>query len=170
MNAAGRFALVLLLFWTSGSYAQQHFPSAESAGEALVQALANEQSKSQQLVNLLGSDWKSYIPTENVDRDDVDAFLSLYRERHLVQLDSPDRAHLVVGEKSWVFPIPIKHVASGWAFDTRAGAEEIRLRRIGRLADGRCFGGGTRVVRQQRTGHASQAQRDRQHQRGANRT
>ncbi|MDD1976072.1 DUF2950 domain-containing protein [Pseudomonas tussilaginis] len=132
MNAAGRFALVLLLFWTSGSYAQQHFPSAESAGEALVQALANEQSKSQQLVNLLGSDWKSYIPTENVDRDDVDAFLSLYRERHLVQLDSPDRAHLVVGEKSWVFPIPIKHVASGWAFDTRAGAEEIRLRRIGR--------------------------------------
>jgi len=132
MNAAGRFALVLLLFWTSGSYAQQHFPTAEGAGEALVQALVSEKVDSQLLANLLGNDWKSYIPTENVDREDVEAFLTLYREKHWVQPDSPERAHLVVGETAWVFPIPIKHVASGWAFDTRAGAEEIRLRRIGR--------------------------------------
>ncbi|MFQ6571971.1 DUF2950 domain-containing protein [Pseudomonas sp. UM16] len=132
MNAAGRFVLVLLLFWTSGSYAQQHFPSAEGAAAALVQALGSEKADSQQLAKLLGNDWKSYIPTENVDREDVDAFLALYREKHRVQPDSSDRAHLVVGQASWVFPIPIKHVASGWTFDTKAGAEEIRLRRIGR--------------------------------------
>lgn len=132
MNAASRFALVLLLLWTSGSYAQQHFPSVEAAGEALVQALGSEKADSQQLANLFGNDWKSYIPTENVDREDVDAFLALYKEKQLVQPDSPERAHLVVGEKAWVFPIPLKHVASGWAFDTKAGAEEIRLRRIGR--------------------------------------
>lgn len=132
MNAAVRFALVLLLFWTSGSYAQQHFQNPEAAGEALVQALGNEKADEQLLANLFGNDWKSYIPTEHVDRADVDAFLALYKGKHLIQPDSPDRAHLVVGETSWVFPIPLKHVASGWAFDTKAGAEEIRLRRIGR--------------------------------------
>ncbi|MCW2271572.1 hypothetical protein D3C77_15190 [compost metagenome] len=132
MNAAGRFALVVLLLWTSGSYAQQHFPTPERAGEALVQALGSQKSENQQLANLLGNDWKNYIPTEHVDRADVDAFLALYQQKHQVQSDSPDRAHLVVGETSWVFPIPLKHVASGWVFDTRAGAEEIRLRRIGR--------------------------------------
>lgn len=132
MNAAVRFALVLLLLWTSGSYAQQHFQHPEAAGEALVQALGNEKADEQLLANLFGNDWKSYIPTEHVDRADVDAFLALYKEKHLIQPDSPERAHLVVGETSWVFPIPLKHATSGWAFDIKAGAEEIRLRRIGR--------------------------------------
>ncbi|AIL59275.1 DUF2950 domain-containing protein [Pseudomonas alkylphenolica] len=132
MNAASRIALVLLLLWTSSSYAQTHFPNAEAAGEALVQALGSEKADSQLLANLLGNDWKSYIPTKNVDRKDVDAFLALYKEKHQVQSDSPKRAHLVVGDTPWVFPIPIRHNAGGWAFDTKAGAEEIRLRRIGR--------------------------------------
>lgn len=132
MNAAVRFALVLLLLWSSGSYAQQHFQKPEAASEELVQALGSEKADDQRLANLFGNDWKSYIPTEHVDRADVDAFLALYKEKHLIQPDSPERAHLVVGETSWVFPIPLKHVASGWVFDTKAGAEEIRLRRIGR--------------------------------------
>jgi len=132
MNAASRIALVLLLLWTSSSYAQKHFPNAEAAGEALVQALGSEKADDQKLANLLGNDWKSYIPTKNVDRKDVDAFLALYKEKHQVQADSPERAHLVVGNTPWVFPIPIRHSAGGWAFDTKAGAKEIRLRRIGR--------------------------------------
>ena len=132
MNAANRFALVLLLAWTSSSYAQQHFPSAEAAGEALVQALGSEKADEQKLANLLGKDWKSYIPTKNVDRADVDAFLSLYKKKHQIQPDSPKRAHLVVGDTPWVLPIPIKQGTGGWAFDTKAGADEIRLRRIGR--------------------------------------
>ncbi|PSS57286.1 DUF2950 domain-containing protein [Pseudomonas sp. BBP2017] len=132
MNAASRIALVLLLLWTSSSYAQKHFPDAEAAGEALVQALGSEKADSQLLANLLGSDWKSYIPTKNVDRIDVDAFLALYKQKHQVQSDSPERAHLVVGDTPWVFPIPIRHSAGGWAFDTKAGAKEIRRRRIGR--------------------------------------
>lgn len=132
MKTASRIALVLLLCWTSSSYAQKYFPSAEAAGEALVQALGNEKADSQQLANLLGNDWNTYIPTKDVDRKDVDAFLSLYNESHQVQSDSQKRAHLVVGNTPWIFPIPIRHSAGGWAFDTKAGAEEIRQRRIGR--------------------------------------
>lgn len=132
MNAASRIALVLLLFWTSSSFAQKHFPNPQAAGEALVQALGSEKADSQQLANLLGNDWKSYIPTKNIDRKDVDAFLALYKEKHQVQSDSPKRVHLVVGDTPWIFPIPIRHSTGGWAFDTKAGAEEIRQRRIGR--------------------------------------
>ncbi|MBM3104729.1 DUF2950 domain-containing protein [Pseudomonas sp. V1] len=132
MNATSRFTLVLLLLWASSSYAQKHFPDAQAAGEALVLALGSEKADSQQLANLLGNDWQSYIPTKNVDRKDVDAFLSLYKQKHQIQADSPERAHLVVGDASWVFPIPVRHSASGWSFDTKAGAKEIRLRRIGR--------------------------------------
>ncbi|WP_433885761.1 DUF2950 domain-containing protein [Pseudomonas vranovensis] len=132
MNAASRIVLILLLCWTSSSYAQEHFPHPEAAGEALVQALGSEKADSQLLAKLLGNDWESYIPTKNIDRKDVDAFLALYKEKHQVQSDSPERAHLVVGETPWVFPIPIRHSTDGWAFDTKAGAGEIRLRRIGR--------------------------------------
>ncbi|WP_327439273.1 DUF2950 domain-containing protein [Pseudomonas donghuensis] len=132
MNAASRIVLVLLLVWTSSSFAQKHFPNPEAAGEALVQALGSEKADSQQLANLLGNDWKSYVPTKNIDRKDVDAFLALYKEKHQVQSDSPTRAHLVVGDTPWMFPIPIRHSTGGWAFDTKAGAEEIRQRRIGR--------------------------------------
>ncbi|MEG1040694.1 MAG: DUF2950 domain-containing protein [Pseudomonas sp.] len=132
MNAASRFVLVLLLLWTSSSYAQKLFTSPEAASEALVQALSSEKADEQQLANLLGKDWRIYIPSKSVDRADVKAFLSLYKEKHQIQSDNPKLAHLVVGNTPWVFPMPIKQVAGGWTFDTKAGAAEIRLRRIGR--------------------------------------
>ena len=32
----------------------------------------------------------------------------------------------------WTLPIPVVRSGDGWAFDVRAGAEEMRIRRIGR--------------------------------------
>src|SRR3569832_191401 len=38
---------------------------------------------------------------------------------------------LTVGSDDWPFPIPILKLAGKWYFDTRAGNDEILLRRIG---------------------------------------
>ena len=37
-----------------------------------------------------------------------------------------------MGNDGWTLPIPIVKTAQGWRFDTRAGADEMRVRRIGR--------------------------------------
>jgi hypothetical protein len=42
------------------------------------------------------------------------------------------KAHIAVGSDGWTMPIPIVRKAQGWQFDARAGAEEMRIRRIGR--------------------------------------
>jgi hypothetical protein len=39
---------------------------------------------------------------------------------------------LSVGTEGWTLPIPIVKTAKGWTFDVKAGAEEMRIRRIGR--------------------------------------
>lgn len=113
-------------------HAQQAYPSPAAAVEALIGALGTEQGDPVRLAALLGDDWQNYIPTDNIERKDVDAFLALYREKHVIQTAAPDRAQLVVGNTPLTFPLPLLQSQDGWRFDTKAGGEEIRLRRIGR--------------------------------------
>jgi hypothetical protein len=110
--------------------AQKAFPTAEAAAEALVDAVAR--SDADALRTVLGADWKRYIPTVDVDQDDVYAFLAAWAKSHKLVPEGNDKAVLAVGEPGWTLPIPIAKTAAGWRFDTRAGAEEIRTRRIGR--------------------------------------
>lgn len=112
--------------------AQQAFPTPDQAAQAFVDALGTERADQARLAVLLGSDWRSFIPLEGVERADVDAFLRGYRERHVIEKRGDAQAILVVGKESWSLPIPLAKVATGWRFDTRAGAEEMRVRRIGR--------------------------------------
>lgn len=133
MNVMNRMLLALsLVLLMQGVQAQQNFPSAEAAAEVLITALGSEKADASKMAELLGSDWQSYIPTEKVEREDVEAFLALYREQHQIQNDAQDKAHLVVGSTSWVLPIPLAKGEKGWHFDTQAAVEEIRVRRIGR--------------------------------------
>jgi hypothetical protein len=105
------------------------YPSADAAATALVNAVeANDDAA---LVKILGADWRTYIPTDNIDQSDVDAFLSAYKERHKIVEDG-GKSRLEVGKAGWTLPIPIVHKGSGWTFDLVAGREEMRLRRIGR--------------------------------------
>jgi hypothetical protein len=61
------------------------YPSADAAATALVNALqANDDPA---LAKIFGADWKVYIPTGDIDRDDVDAFLASYRESHKIVED-----------------------------------------------------------------------------------
>ncbi|HEJ4949340.1 TPA: DUF2950 domain-containing protein, partial [Pseudomonas aeruginosa] len=81
---------------------------------------------------LLGADWQTYIPTDSIERQDVDAFLALYKQKRQIHSDTADQAHLVVGNNAWSFPLPLVKGQDGWYFDPKAGGEEIRARRIGR--------------------------------------
>ncbi|MBD7977178.1 DUF2950 domain-containing protein [Serpens gallinarum] len=134
MHAALRTTLLALLAllpvhaWP----AQQAFPSPDEAVAAFIAALGTRQADATRLAALLGDDWSSYIPLEGIEREDVEAFLALYRERHEIRTESRDRSHLVVGTVAWELPLPLVRGEDGWFFDTKAGGETIRIRRIGR--------------------------------------
>ncbi|MFZ3024629.1 DUF2950 domain-containing protein [Pseudomonas sp.] len=126
------FSILLLAVLTQSAQAQQAYPSADAAAEALVVALGSEKGDVERLAALLGADWQSYIPTGDVEREDVDAFLALYREKHMIEPAAAGRAALVVGNTPWTFPLPLVQGKAGWTFDAKAGGEEIHVRRIGR--------------------------------------
>jgi hypothetical protein len=123
-------ALALTLSCHGGpAHAQTAYKTAEEAARALVNALATNDP--QALSKLLGADWKRFIPTQGVDAEDVYAFLGAWAKSNRVVTEGKT-AHLQVGPQQWQLPIPIMQGANGWHFDTRAGADEIRTRRIGR--------------------------------------
>jgi hypothetical protein len=108
------------------------FETPDAAAAALIDALGTQKADATKLATLFGSDWQAVLPTEGVDRTDVDAFLRQYKQRHSFDTSQANKALLSVGDTGWTLPIPLVKDAKGWHFDTRAGAEEMRVRRIGR--------------------------------------
>jgi hypothetical protein len=125
-------AITTGVVWSCMAMAQQAFPTPEKAAQAFVEALGTEQADQARLTELLGEDWRNYIPREGVQRSDVDAFLKQYHEQHSIKKTNERKAHLAVGSDHWTLPIPMIKNAKGWHFDLKAGSGEIRARRIGR--------------------------------------
>jgi hypothetical protein len=125
-TALASFALLFPFY----AFAQKAFDSPEAAADAFVRAVAT--SDDDALSAVLGPDWKRFIPIDNIDRDDVNAFLAARYKKETIIRDSENRAHLAVGPDEWTLPIPIVKSGGAWRFDTKAGADEIRTRRIGR--------------------------------------
>ena len=113
------------------AFAQKAYPTPEAAGDALVDALGTTKADPAKIATVFGDDWKSYVPTD-VERKDVDAFLEKYRASHKFNDRTDGRKELVAGSDGWTFPVPLSKADGGWRFDLPAGAEEIRMRRIGR--------------------------------------
>lgn len=113
------------------AFAQQAYPSAEAASEAFVDALRRNDANA--LRTVLGADWKRFIPTDGIDKKDVDAFLAAWDKKHRNYAEKGGTALLTVGaQPGWTLPIPIVKGKAGWRFDVVAGADEIRTARIGR--------------------------------------
>ncbi len=123
-------ALGVLAFVSPAVLAQQAYPTPEAAADALVDAIARSDDAA--LRTVLGTDWKRFIPSVDVDQDDVYAFLAAWAKQRKIVPASAGKAMLAVGDQGWTLPIPIVKDAGGWSFDTRAGADEMRTRRIGR--------------------------------------
>lgn len=118
--------------WSCIAAAQQAFPTPEKAAEAFVEAVGTEHADQARLTELLGEEWRSFIPREGVQRSDVDAFLQQYHEQHRIEKTGDNKALLSVGSDHWTLPIPLVKGENGWRFDIKAGSAEIRARRIGR--------------------------------------
>ena len=118
---------------SSAASAQRSFATPQLAVDALVQAAAGYDVPS--LIDILGPDGGDLVAsTDSVrDRNAAAEFASRTREKHAVVKDpkNPKRAILTIGNEEWPLPIPIVEKQGKWYFDTKAGREEILLRRIG---------------------------------------
>jgi hypothetical protein len=119
---------VLVAAWAPAALPQQAFPSPLAAMNAFGDAIAT--SDEDALKAVLGADFRTLIPP--VGAEARYRFLAAWAKSHAIQLDGDAKALVAVGGDGWTLPIPIVKTAQGWRFDTRAGAEEMRLRRIGR--------------------------------------
>ncbi|MFE0501180.1 DUF2950 domain-containing protein [Lysobacter soli] len=130
MKLANPLLLALLVaLCVSPAFAQSAYPTADAAANAFVAAV--EKRDQAALQKVLGAQWRHYIPMEGIDREDVDAFLAMWKQSHRILADGAT-AKLAVGDGGWTLPIPLKQDKSGWRFDPKAGGEEMRVRRIGR--------------------------------------
>jgi hypothetical protein len=122
-------ALALCFTLTPAAFAQQKaFATPEAAMEAFGDALAR--SDSEAMTALLGSGYREYIPQAGADYRY--RFLAAWAKSHAVKPQGDGRATVAVGTDGWTLPIPIVKTPQGWQFDMRAGADEMRIRRIGR--------------------------------------
>ncbi|MDH4180892.1 MAG: DUF2950 domain-containing protein [Betaproteobacteria bacterium] len=128
---AAMAALVLAATLAAPSaLAQKAFASPQEAADALIDGIARHDPD--QVRTVLGADYKRYIPVDDATAEDRTNFLAAWARGHKIVGAGGDRAMVEVGTRGWTMPIPLVKTAAGWQFDTRAAAEEMRVRRIGR--------------------------------------
>ena len=118
----------------SSTAGPQTFATPQQAADALIEAA--EKYDVALLERIFGPDGHDIIFTgETVrDRELATAFAQKAREKESVSVDpkSASRAFLLVGKDEWPFPVPLVKRNKQWAFDAKAGRQEILYRRVGR--------------------------------------
>ncbi len=111
--------------------AQQIFPSAEAASHALFRAA--QSGNEQALVHILAGG-KELVSSgdEAEDKIDREQFAQKYQQMHRLVRESDGTTLVYVGAENWPFPVPLVSKGSVWYFDPKAGAQEIRFRRLGK--------------------------------------
>jgi hypothetical protein len=111
---------------------QRDFASAEEAVTAFVTALRD--NKVSDLHAILGPEGDRVIDSGDryADQELHQRFIALYDEKHTIDQKSPGIAELDVGANDWPMPIPLVENNGRWTFDTKAGAQTVVDRRIGR--------------------------------------
>jgi len=130
-SAWGRVIATVLVLLTWGivpAHAQKSFDSPEAAMQAFGNAVATSDDVA--IKALLGANYQSLIPPVGVDIRY--RFLEAWSKSHAIHPDGDKHAYIAVGDDGWTMPIPLVKDSNGWHFDTRAGVEEMRVRRIGR--------------------------------------
>jgi hypothetical protein len=107
---------------------QKSYASPEALVQAFGEAVTNRDE--QGLKALLGADFRQLIPP--VGADVRQRFLDAWAQSHSVIAQGDSKAVLAVGSDGWTLPVPLVKGQTGWYFDTKAGAQEIQGRRIGR--------------------------------------
>ena len=133
---AGVVLVVSLVGSTFGAPAQAEqkgFDTPQLAVEGLIQGIENFDVTV--LASILGPGSEDLIASDDPvqDKSRAVAFAAKAREKNSIEVDpkNKDRATLIVGNEEWPLPIPIVKRKAKWYFDSKAGREEILLRRIG---------------------------------------
>jgi hypothetical protein len=111
------------------AFAQQNFATPEKAATALADAVSTQNDTA--LNDLLGENWREYLPQQEADPEAVARFLRDWKVGHKI-IEQGDTAHLNVGREEWQLPIPMLKTAEGWHFDMAQAEDEIQTREIGR--------------------------------------
>jgi hypothetical protein len=140
MQKSRPYTALAAIFWlgiaqaapSSTPVPQRSFASADEAVTAFVAALRGNQSADLRAV--LGPDADRVIDSGDryADEELHKRFVTLYDQKHVIKYNSPGRAELDVGPDDWPLPIPLIESNGRWTFDTKAGAQTIIDRRIGR--------------------------------------
>ena len=121
-------ALALAVTSAQAVSSRKAFETPDAAMAAFGEAVAiNDEAA---LKGMLGADYQQFIPP--VGADIRYAFLESWAQARAIRLEGDKRALVTVGKEGWTMPIPLVKSGAGWTFDTIAGAEEMRTRRIGR--------------------------------------
>jgi hypothetical protein len=108
------------------------FASPEDGFAALATAIAAHDEA--RLLRILGPAGRELVLSGDrvADKAARDAFTAEYRRHQAIERTPPNRAILLLGADAWPLPIPMVEREGAWRFDTRAGAQELIDRRVGR--------------------------------------
>lgn len=120
-------ALVMLML-PAFVQAQQQFTTPELAANSFANAVINQDETA--LTNVLGDEWRQYLPDDKADPEAVARFIRDWKVSHNIE-QKEDIAHLNVGQENWQLPIPMVKSDAGWHFDMKRAADEILTRTIG---------------------------------------
>lgn len=109
------------------------FATPQQAADALVQAASTYDLSA--LKQILGPDSGDLLASEDPvrDKNTTAEFVTKAKQNTDVKIDpkTSSRATVLVGDDNWPLPIPIIKKGNEWFFDTKAGRDEMLLRRIG---------------------------------------
>jgi len=109
------------------------FDTPQQAADELVNAA--EKFDVRMLEEIFGPDGDDIVLSGEYpqDRQRASAFAAEAHEKKSISLDPrrANRAFLLVGNEDWPFPVPIVKLGDKWAFDAKAGRQELLNRRIG---------------------------------------
>lgn len=131
---AGGFLASLALHAAPQAGRPKKFDSAQQAADALIAAAQTFNVPA--LSEILGADSMDLLSSQDPvqDKNIAIEFAGKARTKNMLTPDpqNPKLITLSVGDDDWPLPIPIVRAGKKWAFDTKAGRDEILARRIGR--------------------------------------
>jgi hypothetical protein len=117
----------------SVAVAAKTFDTPQQAADALVAAA--QQFDERALREIFGPGGEDIVFSGEYpqDRKRASDFAAEAYEKKSVSVDSKkgNRAFLLVGNEDWPFPVPLVKLGTKWAFDAKAGRQELLYRRIG---------------------------------------
>jgi hypothetical protein len=124
--------LFCLPLTASAGGGQKTFTSPEKAVGRLVSAVKSQDVT--KLVDILGPGFAEIVSFGETVAVELDwqEFLEMYREKHSIDRVGSDRAVLLLGERKFPFPFPLRKKGNRWSFDSAAGTEEVLNRCVGR--------------------------------------